>query len=237
MFKKIIVMIFIFSTILVAKYEKSHINSIGVEFVLIPAGFYKKNKTEKMFIKKPFYISKYEITQMQWDKVMDEFPSKNVVKYIQKPVENVDWYDVKDFIKELNELEQTKRYRLPREKEWEYIIVTYQRTLENRESLKKSAWFWDNGAYRTQIIGTKKPNALGMYDMLGNVFEWCEDWYQKSGILKEHNTTKEIKKRYKVIRGGSFKTTYDEMNTTKRFFENPSTNRSDIGFRLVIELD
>lgn len=125
-----------------------------------------------------FYIGKYEVTQAQWKLIMGSNPSN--FKGDNLPVENVSWDDAQKFISRLNAA-TGKNYRLPTEAEWEYAARGGNQSRGYKYSgsnlLVDVAWFWDNSGSTTHPVGTKQPNELGIYDMSGNVYEWCYDWY------------------------------------------------------------
>jgi formylglycine-generating enzyme required for sulfatase activity len=172
--------------------DKLSTNSIGVEFVLIPAGKFTMgadSKTEESYpfeehrhevtITKNFYIGRYEVTQKQWEKVMGSNPSS--FQHPDNPVENVTFEDVQAFIQRLNAMEKTTKYRLPTEAEWEYAARAGSKAtyfFGNDESeLEQYAWYEKNSEGRPHPVGQKKPNAWGLYDMLGNINEYVNDWF------------------------------------------------------------
>ena len=126
-----------------------------------------------------FKISKYEITQKQWVSVMGNNPSH--FKGDDLPVENVSWLDVQQFILKLNEI-TGKNYRLPKEAEWEYAARGGKKSKNYKYSgsnkIDEVAWYLGNSDSTTHSVGMKKPNELGIYDMCGNVAEWCDDVYE-----------------------------------------------------------
>ncbi|OQW94619.1 MAG: hypothetical protein BWK79_05265, partial [Beggiatoa sp. IS2] len=162
-------------------------NSIGMEFVLIPAGKFMmganpndqnanddENPRHEVAITNPFYMGKHEVTQGQWTKIMGDNPSNfddDLVgqDFLKHPVESIDWKDVKEFIKRLNMLEKTDKYRLPTEAEWEYAARAGTQTLyywgNDEISLGNYAWYNDNSDEQTHPVGKKKPNTFGLYDI------------------------------------------------------------------------
>ena len=128
-----------------------------------------------------FYIGKYEVTQEQWQAVMGSNPS--YFKGAKRPVENVSWGDCQVFIRRLNLL-TGKKFRLPTEAEWEYAARGGNKsrgyTCSGSNTIGVVAWSLSNSNDKTHEVATKAPNELGIYDMSGNVWEWCEDWYSSS---------------------------------------------------------
>ena len=172
---------------------KSFTNSIGMTFALIPAGTFQmgspageagRNDDErqhKVTISRPFYLQTTEVTQGQWQKVMGSNPAHFNTCGKDCPVEQVSWDDAQEFIRKLNQMEKTDTYRLPTEAEWEWACRAKSTGRfsfgDDEAGLKDYAWFDKNSAAKTHPVGQLKPNAWGLYDMHGNVWEWCRDWY------------------------------------------------------------
>jgi formylglycine-generating enzyme required for sulfatase activity len=170
----------------------TYTNSIGMKFVLIPAGTFlmgaDKDFEEAMddelprhqvTISKPFYLGVYEVTQQQWKDVMGNNPS--IFKGEDNPVEIVSWDDTQAFVARLNKKEGHSRYRLPTEAEWEYALRAGSTSTyffgDDESQLGDYAWYVANSGDETHPVGQKRPNAWGLYDILGNAWEWVEDWY------------------------------------------------------------
>ena len=171
-----------------------------------------------------FAIGKYEVTQAQWQSVMGNNPS--FFKGDNLPVENVSWNDVQDFLVKLNQL-TGKRYRLPTEVEWAYAARggQYNSRYEYAGSndIGSVAWYKGNSGNQTHPVGQKQPNDLGIYDMSGNVWEWCSDWYDDT-------------QKYRVIRGASWNGGPAAGRVAFRSYITPDFRSSDIGFRLALSL-
>ncbi len=154
---------------------------------------------------KGFWIGKYEVTQAEWRAVMGENPSNNE-GCDQCPVEQVSWDDVQKFIKELNR-QTGKNYRLPTEAEWEYAARGGQKSNKTKfagsQNLGAVGWYSDNSS-KTHPVGGKAPNELGIYDMSGNVWEWCADWYGDYSSGSQTNPKGPGSGSYRVLRGGSW---------------------------------
>jgi formylglycine-generating enzyme required for sulfatase activity len=206
---------------------------VKMEMVLIPAGeflmgspdsdkdaFDEEKPQHRVRITKPFYLGKYLVTQGEYERVMGENPSFFCKSGVAKekigdkdtsrfPVEDVWWEDAVKFCKRLSEKEK-KEYRLPTEAQWEYACRAGSKTRcyfgDDEKRLGEYAWYDDNSGLSTHPVGLKKPNAWGLYDMHGNVFEWCQDWlgedyYAKSSV---DNPTGPVTGWDRVIRGGSW---------------------------------
>ncbi len=182
----------------------------------------------KVEIKKQFYIGVYEVTQQQWQKIMGNNPSlfKNDSS-ANKPVENITWNDAKAFIKKLNAADKRNVYRLPTEFEWEYAARAGAQDDIAWKEISVSAVLGGNAPVRG---GTKKPNAWGLYDMLGNVWEWVDDFYNEKIFADPVQPNKGTQH---VLKGASF--TGDVKNATYMTHAGGPGNGFDIGLRVVME--
>jgi formylglycine-generating enzyme required for sulfatase activity len=243
--------------------EKTHTNSIGMEFVLIPAGSYfqevnivnefnEKLYNPKMIVSKPFYLGKYEVTQEQWVAVMGNNPSSS--KGRTNPVEYVSWDDVQEFIKRLNAKEGHNRYRLPTETEWELAARGGTKTMfffmkkdegtwgDAARQLDVYAWFEDNSGEKTHPVGQKKPNPYGLYDVYGNVIEWVQDWYEELPQDREIRDYRgPANGSGRVTRGGSWGDSAEHCRSAYRRRYTPAKRdyqydyrHIGIGFRLAL---
>ena len=182
-----------------------------------------------------FYLCKYEVTQALWRAVMgnnlSNFNGNNL------PVEKVSWYDCQTFISRLNNL-TGKNFRLPTEAEWEYAARGGNRSRGYKYSgsnvLSDVAWYRDNSGYETHPVGSKSPNELGLYDMSGNVYEWCSDWHGTYSSSAQMNPTGPSRWSDHVNRGGSwydgarfFRSSYRDGNASDGRFNN-------LGLRLAL---
>ncbi len=187
---------------------------------------------------KSFSISKYEVTQAQWQKVMGTNPS--YYKGCDNcPVEQVSWDDVQEFISRLNQ-QTGQHYRLPTEAEWEYAARGGNNSRGNKYSgsntINDVAWYASNSKNKAHEVGTKKANELGIYDMSGNVWEWCSDWYAETYYSSRDNHTNHKGPEsgsFRVVRGGSwFGYGYDCRIAYRGWFA-PGFRSDDGGFRLA----
>jgi formylglycine-generating enzyme required for sulfatase activity len=146
-----------------------------------PNGMDNAKPVHKVTITEPFYLGKYEVTQEQWEAVMGRNPSW--FKGPKNPVDSVGWGDCEVLLKKLDEKcgGSGARFSLPTEAQWEYACRAGSTTKycygDDEARLAEYAWFSDNSEGTTHPVGEKKPNAWGLYDVHGNVFEWCADWY------------------------------------------------------------
>jgi len=223
---------------------------IKLEMVLIPAGTFMRgspssekgrydNETQhEVTITKPFYIGKYEVTQEQWEAVMGDNPSRRT-KGAKLPVTDVSWEDCRDFIKKLNS-KANGGYRLPTEAEWEYACRAGTTTAYSfGDSLTKSdANYGDGTLGNTKTVGSYKPNAFGLYDMHGNVWEWCADWKEEYPLVSATDPMGVPMGIYRVLRGGSFDGNGLSARSSYRFNSSRPSNRDDdLGFRLARTAD
>lgn len=181
-----------------------------------------------------FYIGKYEVTQKQWTEIMGSNPS--YFKGDNRPVENVSWNEVQVFISRLN-AQTGGNYRLPTEAEWEYAARGGNKSKGYKYSggnmILDIAWYSDNSGNTTHVVGTKHPNELGIYDMSGNVWEWCHDWYGSYSSYSQTDPTGASSGSYRVFRGGSWFSNARGVRVSARSISPPVNRGSFIGFRLA----
>ena len=226
-------------------------NSIGMKLRLIPAGEFmmgspatesdrRDNETQhRVSITKPFYMGVTEVTQEQYQKVMGTNPSG--FQGPQNPIERVTWADAVEFCRKLSAMPAEKTaghvYRLPTEAEWEYACRSGTTTSysfgDSESELGAYAWYKDNSGKTTHPVGGKKPNAWGLYDMHGNVWEWCQDWY---GPYPGGSATDPIgvtSGSYRVFRGGSWYGYARGCRSANRSRDTPGHRDYDLGFRVL----
>jgi len=185
-----------------------------------------------------FYIGKYEVTQAQWYSVLDKDPSQRYFAGCDScPVERVTWNHVIEFIKKLNE-KTGLNYRLPTEAEWEYAArggpMSHGYKYSGGNLLDSVAWYDANSGNEAHQIGMKKPNELGIYDMSGNVYEWCSDLYSEDyyHMSEENNPPGPAEGTERVIRGGSWFFDRSGLRVADREGGNPDFRYGYVGFRL-----
>jgi formylglycine-generating enzyme required for sulfatase activity len=185
-----------------------------------------------------FYIGKYEVTQAQWVSIMEKNPSTFTGDH--RPVEQVSWNDVQEFILKLS-AESGLAYRLPTEAEWEYAARSGGKRekwagVSDKSRLADYAWYDANSGEKTHVVGIKKPNVLGIYDMSGNVSEWVQDrygdlYYEES---PRDNPQGPMAGSIRVLRGSSWYSTPKAFRASLRSGSSPSSRYSYLGFRLVL---
>ena len=231
-------------------YGKELNSGLAGEFVLIAAGefmmgspeseidrFDDEGPVQKVTIKNPFYIGKYPVTQKQWIAVMGNNPSQ--LKGEDRPVESVSWNDAQEFIKKLNHLEKTDKYRLPFEAEWEYACRAGTKTRysfgDDKSKLGDYAWYGENAGSETHSVGLKKPNPWGLYDMHGNVWEWCQDKYHDSYSVapSDGSAWDSGSSSHSVYRGGSWHRDARYCRSALRLKSDPDDRDGDLGFRVL----
>ena len=238
-------------------------NQYGIEFVAISAGRFTMGSPagengrldneaqHQVTISRPFGLGKYEVKQEQWQAVMGSNPSyfKDCAKC---PVESVSWEEVQQFIGKLNGLKDGYTYRLPTEAEWEYAVRAGS-TGDYAGILDQMGWYYENagdkrlsdGSWsmdnlnnnhnKTHPVGMKSPNAWGLYDMHGNVWEWCADWYgvYSSGAVTDPRGASSG--AYRVFRGGSWYNPALYTRSAFRLYDSPAARYYALGFRLLRE--
>lgn len=196
----------------------------------------RDNATEHLVFVSDFYIGRYEVTQKLWKTLMANNPS-SLNEFPDHPVESVSWYEVRSFIIKLNQI-SGKNYLLPTEAEWEYAARGGDKSkgykYSGSNSIHRVAWYFNNCKDQTWSVGKKKANELGIYDMTGNVLEWCSDWYANYQDSIQYNPQGPSRGKFRVCRGGS---AYDEKSNcliTTRYSASPVNRNGGLGFRLVL---
>jgi len=181
-----------------------------------------------------FFIGKYAVTQAQWKAVMGDNPS--YYKGDNLPVERVSWNDAQEFISRLNAL-TGKQYRLPTEAEWEFAarggISSKGYKYSGSNNVSDIAWIESNSAKTTHAVGTKMPNELGIFDMSGNVMEWCNDWLGQYTEIGKVNPKGAGSGSHRVGRGGSWNSADRIVRVSARSGNTPDSRAMNLGFRLA----
>jgi len=241
--------------------SRKNSSNMSVEMILVEGGTFHMGSSDGEDDEKPvhevivdsFWIGKYEVTQKEWQSVMGTNPSK--FKGENNPVERVSWHDAVKFCNQLSlkdglepvyrfsgeiiECDFTKNgYRLPTEAEWEYAARGGQKSLGYKYAGSNNAgsvaWYYDNSGGKTHRVGTKQPNELGLYDMSGNVWEWCWDWYGEGYYLHSlmKNPRGPSSGPRRVLRGGGWGNYAEYVRSAFRGCNTPSYSGGDLGFRL-----
>ncbi|UOO80899.1 formylglycine-generating enzyme family protein [Uruburuella testudinis] len=241
-------------------------NSIGMKFVAVPAGsflmgsaaadsaaFDVEKPQHRVTLSQPFYIGQYEVTQADWERVMGEGPfarSRSNPYYslpgmaarITRPNHpaTVSWQDAQEFIAKLNALEQTTRYRLPTEAEWEYAARAGTQSAysfgNNEADLGRYAWFGENfTGGGSHPVGQKLPNAWGLYDMHGNAWEWVNDWFTPYTAAAQTDPQGAASGSDKTVRGGSWHRTATSWRVAFRKPYPIDYRGISVGFRLAMD--
>jgi formylglycine-generating enzyme required for sulfatase activity len=216
-----------------------------MQFALIPAGEFQmgsangsddEHPVHTVRISKPFYLGIYEVTQGQWEAVMGNNPSQ-FKGDANRPVETVSWEEVQKFIDKLNTREGGTQYRLPTEVEWEYAARAGSTTEysfgDDSSQLGKYAWFGNNAGNMTQQVGKLQPNAWGLYDMHGNVWEWVQDLYGKYAAGPVTDSQGPASGSLRVVRGGSWNLDARYCRSASRDGVAPRLYPFHLGFRLL----
>ena len=224
-------------------------DSIGMEFKLIPAGTFTMGDASgdddetphEVTLTKPFKMGVHEVTQAQYEQVMGVNPSE--YKGANNPVETVRREDAVEFCRRLSELPAEKEagnvYRLPTEAEWEYACRAGTRTrfsfVDDESDFGEYGWCIENSGRTTHPVGSKLPNAWGLYDMHGNVWEWCQDWYgdYPSGSVTDPSGATSSLSR--VNRGGGWGSDVaGNCRSASRYGFYPSDRELSLGFRVFL---
>jgi formylglycine-generating enzyme required for sulfatase activity len=237
-------------------------NSIGMKLALIPAGeftmgspdlvsgfdFEDQKPRHRVRITKPFYLGVYEVTQGQYEKVMGKNPSESTGHFKKSapdlPVEMVSWDDAQEFCRKLTDLAQEKEagrcYRLPTEAEWEYACRAGSTTKfcygDDESRLGDYAWYRGNSDGKSHPVGRKKPNAWGLYDMHGNVWEWCSDRYDYEYYANSptDDPAGPATGSYRVHRGGGWYSSPTDCRSAHRVRSTPDCRFDNLGFRMAL---
>jgi formylglycine-generating enzyme required for sulfatase activity len=218
---------------------------VKMEFVLIPAGWFlmgsEKGGDEKPVHKvtffHPFYMGRYMVTQEQWEQVMGSNPS--AYKSAKNPVENVGWEDCRQFMVKLQQKVPGRLFALPSEAQWEYACraggsgdYCYG---DGDELLKDFAWYGGNSGGHPHPVGGKKPNAWGLYDMHGNLWEFCAEFYHTDyqGAPADGSAWSEGGITFKVMRGGGFNNIPDYLRSSRRYYLDHPLSGSGSGDKSV----
>jgi formylglycine-generating enzyme required for sulfatase activity len=231
----------------------SFTNSVGMKLVRLPAGSFlmgspegrgrllADEKQHRVTLTRPFYVSATEVTQQQFRAVTGRSPSYFHQQGEERPVECVSWFDAVDFCEKLS-AKAGRKYRLPTEAEWEYAGRAGSNAPysfgSDEQRLDEFAWHGQNSGHETHPVAQKKPNAWGLYDLHGNVWEWCQDWYLEGYYegSPEPDPPGPESGVGRVVRGGSW--INDPLRTcrcSERNVYNPRTRIYFVGFRVVCE--
>ena len=246
--------------------QQSLENRWGMVFVRIPAGEFKMGlddyESALMEIPEPgenalrnelpqhtvritrdFYIGQTEVTQWQWLSIMENRPGPaeywQQPNWRQLPVVEISWQMASRFVEEINKMDKHYRYRLPTEAEWEYVARagSDEYSPVPLEELEDYAWFINNSGDEQQPVATRKANAFGVYDMLGNVWEWVSDWYAPDAYSRHslNDPTGPPEGTARVRRGGSYHCPVHLVRPGYRVSNTPLVAYDVTGFRLVLE--
>ena len=232
------------------KNQTFTVNGVSFEMIAVEGGTFTMGATDEQASdaysdEKPthqvtlssYYIGKTEVTQELWQAVMGSNPSG--FSGANLPVEKVSWEDCQIFIAILNEL-TGKYFRLPTEAEWEYAARGGSKSqgykYSGSNTVDDVAWYPSNSSSKTHPVATKAPNELGIYDMSGNVLEWCSDWYSSSyySSSSQYNPTGPASGSYRVFRGGSWDYHAGYCRVSFRDYSSPTKRFTFLGLRLAL---
>lgn len=229
---------------------KFTVNGVTFKMVFVEGGTFFMGSSRGEDIEKPvhsvtlsdYMIGETEVTQELWKAVMDDFPNPSYfIGDVQRPVEQVSWDDCQKFIEKLNEL-TGEHFSLPTEAQWEYAArggkysEDYQYSGSN--TIDGVAWYISNSSSTTHPVKTKQSNELGLYDMSGNVLEWCQDWfsgYTSSSVVDPVGpSTRPGSETGRVARGGSWYVSFMDCTVSRRTTLKPTVVGRNLGFRLAL---
>lgn len=216
-----------------------NLNGVSLEMIAVPGGSFQMGSNNGSDNEKPahqvtvssFAMGKYEVTQSQWQAVMGNNPSS--FKGDDLPVENVSWEEAQAFCRKLSQ-HTGQTYRLPTEAEWEYACRAGS-TGDYAGNFDAMAWYNKNSGSKTHVVGQKQPNAWGLYDMHGNVWEWCQDWYGSNYYSQSPSTDPQgpSSGSLRVIRGGGWGIFAANCRSASRLRSAPDERAGHLGFRLL----
>ena len=233
-------------------------SGVKMELVLIKPGTFQMGSPEgekgraadekqhTVTIRKAFYMAKFPVTQEQYEAVINTNPSdfkKEKGGSPKHPVEQVSWNDAVEFCEKLDAIVNAKlprgmKLQLPTEAQWEYGCragtKTQFNTGDNEEDLARAGWYTNNSDFTLHPVGQKVPNAFGLFDMHGNVFQWCQDAYVSEYEKLSVNDPLNAQGVYRVLRGGSWRSGYMRCRSAFRIHLSPAARGSHFGFRVVV---
>ena len=247
-------------TVLAGSSPTHYTNSLGMTFIWIPAGSftmgspqnepagsYDERPLHQVTLTESFFMQETEVTQAQWKAVMGNNPSDHK-SCPDCPVENVSWDDAQAFITRIN-MRGEGIYALPTEAQWEYAAragtstAFYNGGITNTDcgydpNLNAIGWYCNHPDRQSQPVAQKAPNAFGLYDMSGNVKEWCQDWYLYVYYSRSPSVdpTGPATGDYRILRGGGWYSRVEKCRSASRSFNYPDVRLFDIGFRLTLTL-
>ena len=216
-------------------------NQQGIEMVYIPPGSFLmgdgtwgSEPVHEVTINYAFYMGKYEVTQGQWQALMGSNPSKFTACGSNCPVERVSFSDAQEFINKLNATNDGYKYQLPSEAEWEYACRAGTTGYLYAPEVNDIGWYEDNSGRTTHAGGGKQSNAYGLYDMSGNVYEWCRDFFNRSYKGAPTDGSAWVSgDPARVLRGGSWGHSATTLGSAFRSSPTPDLRIDDVGFRVV----